>query len=257
MSPAANTPGTLVIQLASRQTLPRSVRRTPSFSSRPERSGPRKPMARRTSSQGSVNSEPGIVPEDRPAGLAGDLDPDRLETADAPAIVAEEALRRDGVDALPAFLVRRRDTVDVRVLGPRVVGRPLVGRPRQDLHLVDRARALAVHRAEAVRARVAAAEDHHVLVPRRDEVGLRENVALAAPVLEREVLHREVDAVELAPRDGQVPRVPRAAGQEKRVVLLAQALGVHVDTHVGPRSRSGRLPLASARDAGRGRASPS
>ncbi len=192
-------------------------------------------MARRTSSQGSVNSDSGTSRKTgRPASrTTSTRTASRPRTR--PSLVAEEALRRHGVDALPALLVRRRDPVDVRVLGPRVVGRALVGRPRQDLHLVDRARALAVYGAEAIRARVAAAQDDHALVARRDEVRLRDEVALAAPVLEGEVLHGEVDAVELAPRDRQVARVAGAARQQERVVLLPQALRVHVDTHVGAR----------------------
>ena len=56
MSPAVNTPGTLVIQVASRQTVPRSVKRTPNWASIPSRSGPRNPMARRTSSPGRLNA---------------------------------------------------------------------------------------------------------------------------------------------------------------------------------------------------------
>ena len=132
--------------------------------------GPQEAHGQQGQVAGQGELRAGDLAEDRTAILARNLDPDRLEAADAAPRVAEEALRRDRVDALPALLVRRGDAVDVRVLGPRVVRRAPVGRPRQDLHLVDGARALAVHRAEAVRARVAAAEDHHVLVARRDEV---------------------------------------------------------------------------------------
>ena len=50
-----------------------------------------------------------------------------------------------------------------RPLRPRVASAPVVGRPGQDLELVDRRRALAVRGAEAVGAGVAAADDHDVL----------------------------------------------------------------------------------------------
>ena len=99
---------------------------------------------------------------------------------------------------------------------------------------MDRAGALSVHRAQAVRPRVPPAQDHHALVTRGDEVRVRDVVPLAAPVLEREELHREVDALELPPGDGQVARLARAPGQEQRVVILAETLGIDVDPHVGP-----------------------
>ena len=59
---------------------------------------------------------------------------------------------------------------DVRYISGQVghgvrVG-PVVGRPRHDLELVDRRRALAVRGAQAVGAGVAAADDHDVLALR-------------------------------------------------------------------------------------------
>ena len=59
ISPAVKTPGTLVIQFSSRQTLPRSVIFTPSWLSIPFRSGPRNPMARRTRSTCISSTVPG------------------------------------------------------------------------------------------------------------------------------------------------------------------------------------------------------
>ena len=61
MSPHANTPGTDVIQLASRHTLPRSVSLTPRSLSIPGRSAPRNPIASNTRSTSSVNSLPAIA----------------------------------------------------------------------------------------------------------------------------------------------------------------------------------------------------
>src|SRR5207244_9167809 len=115
------------------------------------------------------------------------------------------------VASLAALLMGARYTKDVGPLRPRIVGRPPVRRPRKQLELVNRECALAVDGAEAVGAGVAAADDDHALARRRDELIVGNRVALAPPVLERQVLHREVYARELAPRHGEVARVARAA----------------------------------------------
>lgn len=60
MSPAAKTPGTLVIFSSLIRTLPRSSIAKPSCDSSPWVSGPRKPMANRTSWAGHSRSVPGI-----------------------------------------------------------------------------------------------------------------------------------------------------------------------------------------------------
>ena len=96
-----------------------------------------------------------------------ELDLVRAQRAHVAVVVAEEALGVDAVDALAALLVRRRDAEDVGLRRPRIGRRARVGRPRQDLELVDRRRALAVRGAEAVGAGVAAADDHHVLARAR------------------------------------------------------------------------------------------
>src|SRR4029453_64015 len=132
MSPAVNTPGTLVIHRSSRHTLPRSVSRTPSCSSMPARSGPTKPMARRTRRQGRVNSVPDLsLKRGRPATIALSISPPPRPGAAAPgaraARVADEALGRDGVDALAALGVRGGDAVDVWPGGPGIVGGAALG----------------------------------------------------------------------------------------------------------------------------------
>src|SRR2546426_5941066 len=48
----------------------------------------------------------------------------------------------------------------------------------------------------------------------RDEIGVGDRIALAPLVLERQVVHREVDACELAPGHREVPRVARARSEE-------------------------------------------
>src|SRR5215207_3723496 len=58
MSPATNTPGTVVAKSASRATLPRSVISTPRSVSRPSRSGPTKPIANSTRSASISKSVP-------------------------------------------------------------------------------------------------------------------------------------------------------------------------------------------------------
>src|SRR5205814_4588927 len=85
---------------------------------------------------------------------------------------------------------------------PRVALRARFRRHRHQLELIDRPRALPVHGAEAVGAGIAAADDNHVAILRGDELIVRDFVALAAAVLQREELHREVNALQLAPRNG-------------------------------------------------------
>ena len=78
-------------------------------------------------------------------------------------------------------------------------------------------RALAVGGAEAVGAGVAAADDDDVLARGGDELLVGDLVALAATVLQRQVLHREMDARQLAARHRQVARQRRAASEDDRV----------------------------------------
>ena len=66
---------------------------------------------------------------------------------------------------------------------------------------------------------------------RAAEIGGMSPARLAgdAAVLLRQVVHREMDAVELAARDRQVARGFRAAGQHHRVEALGDALDRHAD----------------------------
>src|SRR5207302_3978821 len=116
------------------------------------------------------------------------LDLVREQRAHVAGIVTNEPLRVDAVDALPALFVSRRHPEDVRPRRPWVRRRARIGRTREDLELVHRARALAVHRAEAVGAGVATPDDHHLLAGCGDRrLG---QVTLLDAVAERQELHR-------------------------------------------------------------------
>src|SRR3954447_21404809 len=108
--------------------------------------------------------------------------------------------------ALATFLVRARCAHDQGPARPR---REVVGAVRrrfgQQLELRDRRRLLAVRVAEAVGAGVAAADDHDVLAGRADRLG-RRVVAGHEAVALLEVLHREVDPVQVTAWDREVTR---------------------------------------------------
>ena len=95
------------------------------------------------------------------------------------------------------------------------------GGMRHDLELGDRLGALAERGADAVAARIAAADDDHVLAVGRDLRLVALRLAGDAPVLLRQEVHGEKDAVEVAPRRlcEEVERLLGAAGQQHGVVL--------------------------------------
>src|SRR5204863_499429 len=157
--------------------------------------------------------------------------------------VAREALGGYRVDPLAPLLVRAGHAEDVRPLGPGVVGGARVGWPWQQLELVDRDGALAMDRAEAVGAGIAAADDHDTLALGRDEAIVRDRVALAASVLERQVLHGEVDAPELPPGHAEVARLAGAARQHERVELAAKRRDRHAHADVTVRPEGDALLL--------------
>ena len=98
-----------------------------------------------------------------------------------------------------------------------------------------------MRRAEAVGAGIAAAEDDHALALRRD--GLRLAVAAAgdAPVLLRQVLHRQVNAVELAAGYGQLAGRARADGEAYGVEVAAKIGRREVVAHVDARLEADAL----------------
>ena len=101
----------------------------------------------------------------------------------------------------------------------------LLRRHRHDLELRDRLGALPERGADAVRARVAAADDDDVLVLGGDFLRLRQlRLAGDAAVLLRQEIHGEMDAVEIAAgRLGEeVERLLGAAREQQRVVLALE-----------------------------------
>ena len=97
-----------------------------------------------------------------------------------------------------------------------------VGRARQQLELMHGARALSMDGAQAVGARVAAADDHHALAGGRDRLIRRDVVALAAPVLLGQKLHGQVNASELPPGHVQIARGRRSTGEHDRIEFPLQ-----------------------------------
>src|SRR2546426_7907132 len=114
-------------------------------------------------------------------------------------------------------------------LGPWVVGNPPIGRAWQDLELVDGERALPVYRAETVGPVVPAADDDHALAAGGDEALVGHRIALAAPILQREVFHGEVDSRELPSGDRQIARGAGAAGEHEGVELPPELFHGHGD----------------------------
>ena len=113
------------------------------------------------------------------------------------------------------------------------------GGSRQQLELVHRRRALAVRRAEAVGAGVAAAEDDDALARRRGS-GPATRVARDDLVLLRQEVHREVDALELAAGHRQVARLAsrrrrarsrRTRGAARRPVTSTPTLHARRERH--------------------------
>jgi hypothetical protein len=98
---------------------------------------------------------------------------------------------------------------------------------------MDGGSALPMGGAQTIGAGVAAADDDDGLALGGDEFGVGHAIALAAPVLEGQVLHRVVDAAELAPGNGQVARRAGAAGEQERVEGAPQLVHVHPGPHVG------------------------
>ena len=84
------------------------------------------------------------------------------------------------------------------------------------------AHALAMHGAQAVGSRVPAADDDDVPALGVDERRIGDRVPLAAPILERQEVHGEVDPAKLAARHLEIARRARPSGEQDGVELPAQ-----------------------------------
>ena len=156
-----------------------------------------------------------------------------MQLLDVALVVAGEAGCGDGPLALAAFLVRALDAKLERPQRPGRFRRALVGRQRHDLELLNGSGLLAVARAQAIRARIASADDDDALAARQRGGFAVEAVPRAEAVLQGQKVHGEVDAVQLAAGHRQVARLLGAAGQQDGVELLAQVLGRNVVADVG------------------------
>ena len=97
---------------------------------------------------------------------------------------------------------------------------------------MHRPRALTMGRAQTVGAGIPAPDDDDVLVVGGDEARLGDVVAFTALILQREVLHGEVDAIELAARHGQIAGARGSAGEDERVELTPKIVDGDVDADV-------------------------
>ncbi len=111
-----------------------------------------------------------------------------------------------------------------------------LGRHRHDFELRHAQRALAERGADAVGARVAAADDDDVLALGRDLLAALGRLARHAAVLLRQEIHGKVQALQVTARrlGEEVERRLGAAREQQRVVRLLEVQRRHVlaDVHV-------------------------
>jgi len=103
----------------------------------------------------------------------------------------------------------------------------------QEFKLLDAPGPLPLGGAQAIGAGVTAAQDDDVLVLGADELLVGNMVSHIPPVLEREVVHRLVDAVQFAAGDFEIARGSGPAAQHDGVEIPTQFLDLDVLTHVG------------------------
>src|SRR5881296_1326967 len=134
--------------------------------------------------------------------------------------MAAEPGRGDAPLAVAAFFMRVRGAQLHRPERPGGRVRPCGRRLGEQLELVHLEATLAVSRAQTVGAGVAAADDDHSLALRRDRL-LGDGIAGVALVLLDEVVHGQVDALQLASRYRELARLLGAERQADRVELPA------------------------------------
>ncbi len=84
---------------------------------------------------------------------------------------------------------------------------------------MHRCRFLAMGCPQAIRARIAAADDHDAFA--RGENLVCDSVARAATVLLRQEIHREMDTLQFASGDREIARLLGSACQQNGVEILA------------------------------------
>ena len=92
-----------------------------------------------------------------------------------------------------------------------------------------------MRRPEAVSPCVAAADDDDVAIPGADELAVRDAIPFTPTVLQRQIFHREVDALEITTRNWKIARLAGATGEQHGVVIGDEASRRHVDAHVDAR----------------------
>src|SRR5262249_36972626 len=121
------------------------------------------------------------------------------------AVLALEALGRDGEITLGALLVRRGRAQLQWPVGPGELLVLVLGRAWHEFEVRDRSRALPERGADAVAPGISSADDDDVLARREDLVDNR--IARDLAVLLRQELHREVDAQQLTPGHSKIARL--------------------------------------------------
>ena len=154
--------------------------------------------------------------------LRGRANPYGVKLPDVTVFVAGEFAGRDAPVADAAFFVSAFNAQLHGPERPRRLRRTLVGRLGHDFELMNRQRLLAVARAQAVGAGVAAADDDHALAGGENFDRWIERVAEATLVLLREEFHRKVNSLQLASRNFQVARMLGAARQHDGIELATQ-----------------------------------
>ena len=103
-------------------------------------------------------------------------------------------------------------------------------------------------RSQAIRAGVAAADDDNALAGGENRSRIRNRVAFAALVLLRQKFHREVNTLQFASRNVQIPGLFRAAGKQNRVEVALKIFNRHIfaDVRAGDKCHAFRLHLFQA-----------
>ncbi len=171
--------------------------------------------------------------------IPGPIDTHGSNASHPSVAVVDEFLGENGEFAgilselLGGFGVAVLDPVNLRPLGPRVLGGPLRRGLGQQFKVDQAAAVMAQSGADAVGARVAPSDHDHLPVASRDKAAILElGVEITLGALEQE-LHGEVDTLEFSSRNRQIPRLGCSASQKQGVVLLDQFLSVGIDSDMG------------------------